>query len=615
MRKYFVALIIFALIFPFLFQGSSVAASGLSSDPASKITPELLARLNAMQPGEVVTVIVTLRDQTNLSVLGLQNRPDRQQVVLQTVQARAHASQRAISAILDVRRDQGQVARVVPFWVFNGLSVTATKDTILELAARDDVASLAPDEIDLQPAAPLTAASAEPNLALINAPALWGLGYSGQGVVVANMDTGVDISHPELAARWRGGSNSWFDPYGQHPVTPVDISGHGTWTMGVMVAGDASGTSVGVAPQAQWIAVKIFNDSGAGTATAIHQGFQWLLDPDQNPSTADAPQVVNNSWSYGGPGCRLDFQNDLRTLRAAGILPVFAAGNYGPGAATSVSPGNYPEAFAVGGINNNNLIFSGSSRGPSACGEPATTYPELVAPAVSIKTTDRYGLYTTASGTSLSAPQVAGALALLLSAFPGLTADAQAAALLNSAVDLGAAGPDNSFGYGRLDVLGAYNWLAGGGQIPPTATLVPSATATSLPNPTLTPTSLPSATPTSLPSATATLVPSATATALPTSTATPLPSPTPTALSTSTSTALPSATPTSLPSATPPPQPSATPGSAILFGDGFEFRQPQRLVIRSYGWRTVKCISAGSPYRAPRDGRSHQQYKPDLCGG
>ena len=153
-----------------------------------------------------------------------------------------------------------------------------------------------------------------------------------------------------------------------------------------------------------WIAVKIFNDSGTATATAIHLGFQWLLDPDGNPATLDAPQVVNNSWSYGTPGCNLEFQNDLKALRLVGILPVFSAGNYGPTSSTSVSPANYPEAFAVGAVDNSGTIQSFSSRGPSACGETSTIYPEVVAPGVSITTTDLYGLYTQQSGTSLFGP-------------------------------------------------------------------------------------------------------------------------------------------------------------------------------------------------------------------
>ena len=99
--------------------------------------------------------------------------------------------------------------------------------------------------------------------------------------------------------------------------------------MGVMVGGDAGGTSIGVAPDARWIAAKIFNDHGAATTAGIHLGFQWVLDPDSDPGTPDAPNVVNNSWTLSSPGCNLEFQLDLQNLRAAGILPVFAAGNAG----------------------------------------------------------------------------------------------------------------------------------------------------------------------------------------------------------------------------------------------------------------------------------------------
>ena len=270
------------------------------------------------------------------------------------------------------------------------------------------------------------------------------------------MDTGVDVTHPDLAGSWRGGTNSWYDPNGQH-ATPVDVNGHGTWTMGAMVGGDAGGTAIGVAPAASWIAVKIFDDQGVATSSGIHQGFQWLLDPDGNPATADAPNVVNDSWTMSTGGCALDFQTDLQNLRAAGILPIFAAGNDGPNAGTSASPANNPEAFAVGSVDGTDIIANSSSRGPSAC--DATTFPELVAPGVDIHTTDLYSSYVDESGTSMAAPAAAGALALLLDAFPGLSADRQATALENGALDLGTIGADDTYGFGRLDVLASYHWL------------------------------------------------------------------------------------------------------------------------------------------------------------
>ena len=433
-------------------------------DGTTKIAAQVQADLAALQPGAMMTVIVTLADQADTTQIGAMGWADRQAAVIIALRTRAAASQEPIRALLEARGAQGKVSEFDAFWLFNGLSVTATAEVINELAARADVVSITTDAVSLIPASRPTASLSVENLAVINAPALWAMGYYGQGVVIASMDTGVDVSHPDLAASWRGGSNSWYDPYNEHPTTPTDLDGHGTWTMGVMVGGNRSGAAIGIAPQAQWIAVKIFNDTGMTTATAIHKGFQWLLDPDGDPNTADAPQVVNNSWDNGSPGCDLEFQRDLQALRAAGIVPVFAAGNYGPDGASSASPGNYPEAFAVGAVDNADRLYTFSSRGPATCGEAPTVYPELVAPGVDINTTERHGLYYLATSTSLAAPHVSGALALLLSAFPGLTVEQQELALTSTAVDLGIPGPDNVFGYGRLDILAAYQWLANGGS-------------------------------------------------------------------------------------------------------------------------------------------------------
>jgi serine protease AprX len=494
MKKVAGVLFIFIFIISAMGKLQSVRAS---NDPiytinagATKLDQTVRNSMSSMQSTEVLTVIVTLRQQADLSKVRGASHAARLQGVIRALQATANATQGPLIGLLNSWRSQGLVQSFQAFWVFNGFSVTATSAAIDALARNPDVLSITPDDIPIIP----DTGAPEPNIALINAPSVWNQGYSGQGVVVANMDSGVDLTHPDLAARWRGGGNSWFDPYGQH-ATPVDLSGHGTWTMGIMVAGDAGGTSVGVAPGARWIAVKIYNDRGGSTSTAIHQGFQWLLDPDGDPNTPDAPQVVNNSWSYGNPGCYLDFEPDLEALHAAGILPVFAAGNGGPNSNTSYSPANNPAAFAVGATNNNDHIYAYSSRGPTTCGGSSGPFPELVAPGVNIRTTDLYGSYTTNSGTSLAAPHVAGGLAMLLSAYPNLSAADQESALIHSAVDLGASGPDNVYGYGRLDLLAAFDWLASA----PTSTPAPSATPTSTPTPT--PTPQPSATPTATPAA------------------------------------------------------------------------------------------------------------------
>lgn len=453
MRKNLAVIAVVAL----LVAGLAPAASARTITIAGTVSlsPGIQAILAALPSGDMTSVVVTLRDQTDLKRIPGATRAARLKGTILALKAKANASQVSIRTLLRSRADQGKVTRSTPLWVVNGISVTATADVIRELAARPDVSNIMPEQVEVVPAVGLP----EPNLAQVSAPALWDLGFTGQGVVVASLDSGVDVSHPDLAGRWRGGTDSWYDPYGEHPTTPTDLTGHGTATTGVIVGGDSGGTSIGMAPGTKWIAAKIFNDRGVTTATAIHQAFQWVLDPDHDPNTADAPQIVNGSWSIGaGPGCDLSFQLDLQALRAAGILPVFAAGNYGSGGSTSASPANYPEALSVGAVNGNDLIYSSSSRGTSTCGARTRVFPDLVAPGVNIRTTDRYGMYQTASGTSMSAPHASGALALLLGAIPGLSADQAQAALTGTAVDLGLSGPDSSYGNGRLNVLAAYQW-------------------------------------------------------------------------------------------------------------------------------------------------------------
>ncbi len=242
---------------------------------------------------------------------------------------------------------------------------------------------------------------------------------------------------------------------------------------GLVLGGNNNGINpyIGVAPDAQWIGVKIFADDGTTLVSAIHDGFQWLLDPDGNPSTDDAPDIVNNSWGFeSAPDTCSDsslvFQADVQALKAAGIAVVFSAGNTGPGASTSIAPANYPESFAVGSVGTDTSvseISNFSAQGPSAC--DGTIFPEIVAPGFRVRTSDltaggiQPDSYALVDGTSFSAPHVSGVLALLLSAFPGAPVDFLETALKQSANDLGAVGTDNTYGYGLVDALAAFNYL------------------------------------------------------------------------------------------------------------------------------------------------------------
>jgi len=434
--------VFFALAACLILLLSSVSGAG-----ARDKRGDLQRAMQSLRADEEISVIITLSDKADLGRFADRNKGQRRTKILQALREKAEQTQGPLRAFLDIKRAK----HIRPLWIINGVAATVSAGTVRELERFPGVESISLDYALNAPVVTYgSTAAPEWNLSAIHAPELWNAGYTGQGVVVANMDTGVDADHPDLQSRWRGGSNSWYDPNGEHSV-PYDANGHGTQAMGLAVGGDAGGTAIGTAPGARWIAVKIFNDAGTASYSFIHQGFQWLLDPDYDSATNDAPDAVIISWGLNNVNsCDPEFQPDIQALRAADIFSAFAAGNDGPNPATSVSPANYPESFATGAVDELLVTDSSSGRGPSAC--DGDIYPELVAPGVNVKTTDLTfgGLipdsYAFVSGTSFAAPHVAGAAALLLSASPGLTVGELETALKNSATDLGVTGPDNDFG-------------------------------------------------------------------------------------------------------------------------------------------------------------------------
>jgi serine protease AprX len=372
------------------------------------------------------------------------------------------------------------VAAGVPLWVIGAVAVRASPAAIRALL-RDGDLEVTLDAAVSAPATVAGVASAPPewNLAAVGAPTLWARGVTGVGAVVASLDTGASVDHPDLAGGWRAGPGGWLDPF-RHTALPYDPAGHGTQTLGVVAGGAAGGTAIGVAPGARWIAAKIYDDAGRSTVSVIHQAFQWVLDPDGDPATDDTPDVVTASWgALSANACDLTFAPDLAALRSAGILVVAAAGNAGPAPATSVSPANNPGAFSAGAVDATGAVWAWSSRGPSAC--TGGVFPDVVAPGVDVWTAERPagGVpgYAVVTGTSIAAPHVAGAAALLRGAFPAATVEDLERALRVSARDVGVAGPDGDAGWGQLDVARAWAQLARRSPLAVVTTSLPPARA------------------------------------------------------------------------------------------------------------------------------------------
>ena len=450
-------------------------AAAQPTQDTMELDPVLVDVLATTPAGQDVAVVATLRDP--------EDRPlPRGQVAARTtvvhaLRTRAAGTQAALLRAL--ARDG--VRDVTPLWIRDQVAFRAPARVVRRVAARADVELVALDEAPITPGTVPTAAAAAATpgaspvgwgVAAVGAPSVWAT-TTGVGAVVADLDTGVDVTAPDLAATYRGGAGAWFDPYNQHS-TPTDVNGHGTWTTSIMTGGSNTGTAVGVAPGARWIAARVFDDSGRATTSAIHAAFQWAL--------AAAPQVVNASWSSTSSRCSTEFEPDLAALRAVGTLTVVAAGNSGPAAGSGTAPATLPEAVAVGSVDRASVVDPSSSRGPASCAG-RTTFPDVVAPGVGIPVTDLGGYPFTASGTSMAAPHVAGVLALLAAAHPGLSADAQERALLGGARDLYPPGPDFASGAGEVDAVKSLSLLGTSPPPPPPPpadTVPPTVTAVTI---------------------------------------------------------------------------------------------------------------------------------------
>ncbi|MBI1824605.1 MAG: S8 family serine peptidase [Nitrospirae bacterium] len=440
------------------------------------ISTEVQRQIDSASPSDHLKVIVQILDNSPLTSFSLEGKSkrERHETIARTLKRNADDSQKSLKKTLEGHRKAGKAQNIRPFWIVNAIALEATPEAIRDIVLKHANIDILSD----RPVYAMTGGRASTagtrgwNIDKINAPALWAKGYTGQDVVVATLDTGVDVTHPDLAPTYRGGSDSWHDTFGVYPF-PVDsagptFTGHGTGVMSLIVGRNASlnsglgpGGPVGVSPDTQWIAGKIFDDSGAGSTSTILDALDWVADPDRNLNTSDAPEIVNGSFGIDEASCDTTFQTAILHLYSMGMMPVFAAGN---GTVPAV-PADYVRSIAVGSSNSLDSVIS-NSNGPPLCSTspPKLYFPDLVAPGENvwiaipgIGTYPNSSYYDTGIGTSFAAPHVAGAAALLLSAFPDLSVDNIVTALTSSATFSTA--PNNVHGYGRMDVDAAFNYL------------------------------------------------------------------------------------------------------------------------------------------------------------
>jgi subtilisin family serine protease len=288
----------------------------------------------------------------------------------------------------------------------------------------------------------------------VKAPEVWALKdnsgrqITGQGIRIAVLDTGVDFTHPALGGCIGAGCKvvaARNTILNNDDVT--DVHSHGTHVAATALGKDTNGN--GVAPDASLIAVKVLGDDGFGTDSSILAGLDFALDPDGDPATDDGADVIN--LSLGGPGNENSpLSQAVNAAVQSGAVVVVAAGNNYDYLSIS-SPGAAKDAITVSNANSNDQIDSSSSRGPLQ--DASFLKPDLSAPGTDIMAAKPGGGYQSKTGTSMAAPHVAGAAALLLQAEPNLTPAQIKHKLVHSADKISANVAET--GAGRLNVLNA----------------------------------------------------------------------------------------------------------------------------------------------------------------
>lgn len=313
------------------------------------------------------------------------------------------------------------------FHLVSAISASISDENISKLELNPNVAYIENDSV-YQASDEYTSSW---GVAHIGSQAVHDQGIYGAGVRIAVLDTGIDYNHEDLKDNYKGGYDFVFDD--MDPFDDNTLS-HGTHVSGIIAAKDNGIGVIGVSPNANIYAVKVLDGAGFGTASWIIAGLQWAVDNNMN--------IV--SMSIEGPD-NIALHSAVDNAYNSGILLVAASGNTNGG---SVSyPGAYDSVIAVSATDANDQKASFSPVGPEV---------ELAAPGVNIYSTVRGG-YASLSGTSMAAPHVTGAAALIYSTdFPDANGDGfrnnkDVRELLHNAKDLGAAGKDNIFGYGLVD--------------------------------------------------------------------------------------------------------------------------------------------------------------------
>ncbi len=494
MNKLFGLLVIIATFIAWQYPGNN-------NQWKNKVVPSLLQKLES---GATQDFIIILKEQATLNKSRfIHNKNQKGQYVYEKLRQQAVSTQKDLINFLD-----GRNAAHKSFFIVNAIYSTGDLELVRSLALRDDVRVIEDNpEVQIERTSTAEASNnlrdgIEWGIEKIGADQVWDMGFTGQGVIVAGADTGVEWDHPAIMESYNGWSTdgvdhnySWYDavheisplhndtiispennPCGLSSVVPCDDHNHGTHTVGTMTGDDRMGNQIGVAPGAKWIACRNMERGWGSPATYI-ECFEWFLAPTdvngENADPAKAPHVINNSW--GCPpeeGCNPDnfsaMETAITNIKSAGVVVVVSAGNSGSSCGSITNPAAiFEPSFTIGAFRSNDTIANFSSRGLISVDSSFRMKPNVAAPGVQVRSCIPGGSYATWNGTSMAGPHVAGMVALIISANPDLAGEVDIIEDIIEATAIpmvaeqdcneipGESIPNPVYGYGRINALAA----------------------------------------------------------------------------------------------------------------------------------------------------------------
>ena len=468
---------------------------------AALIEPALQEQMAQMDGGERIGVLIGLKDQLDGQTIirTVKDKQQRWEITVQSLKAMAARDQAGLVALLEQFATSGKVADIQPLWILNAVYCEATAEVIQQIAKRDEVWfvqwNLIPTDNALA-IAPATASgdaldgsfTVEWNVQKVKADSVWYVyGYTGENVIVGNIDTGCDYTHSDLA------DHMWTDanyPYHgwdfeNNDNDPMDANGHGTHTCGTVAGDGTGGDSTGMAPNAQIMSCRTktslsppFPDTIA--ENTVLNSMQFCVAPPLSPSNHAHLLTMSLGWIINAWSPRQAVWRAAVTNVAAAGLPYFiAAGNEGSGATpyNLRCPGHCPDpwkhpadttgglsgSISIGATTAGDQIASFSSWGPVTWDTidpyrdyhwpPGLLKPSFSAPGENVTSTRLGGGYTQMSGTSMATPCAAGVCALILEKNPSLLPEEVDEIMQNSVLPLGTPPKNNTYGTGRIDAM------------------------------------------------------------------------------------------------------------------------------------------------------------------